>query len=272
MSTATEAPHTASRACYLRGCPETGCREQHRRYCKQYGLDAARSRPRTVSPEPYIAQVRALVAAGWTHSAIAGDTGLSTGAIRDLAAGEPHFIYPDTADRLDRHRPAATPPNWWVDCTGTARRIQALAVMGWTQQAVAAELGMGYSTVRSIANGRRRHSPRATAQAVAALYARWSRKPGPSLTSRGIARTRGWVGPLAWDGNIDDPAARPDATGIGATVLPKRDNLRNDEIKHLAGFQLPLHEIAKRVGLEEKDVEGRLTKWRTEREQEAIAS
>lgn len=267
----TTAPHTPSRACYLRGCNQPACRDKHLRYCKEYQHETFHTGPLTTDSAPYIARVQALTAAGWTHAAIAADTGVGITTIRDLAAGESVRLYRDTAALLDQHQPADEPPNWWVDSTGTMRRLQALTVIGWPQHTVAAELGLGYSTVRSIANGRRRSTPRHTADAVTALYARWSRRPGPSATAAGRARARGWHGPLAWEGNLDDPSAKPDTTGEGADGERKRDNLRPQEIRHLAGFQLSAHTIAKQVGLPVRDVEDRLAKIRSEK-QPAVAA
>lgn len=173
-------------------------------------------------------------------------------------------------------QPAAEPgQTLYVDATPSRRRIQAMQCIGHSYRAIAEASRSTDTRIHLIADGQPTVR-KAVADRIAAAYRQLAyQAPGfDRFTSRtrNNAIAKGWVGPLAWDGNIDDPAAQPDTTGIGATVLPKRDNLRNDEIKHLAGFQLPLHEIAKRVGLEEKDVEGRLTKWRTEREQEAIAS
>jgi hypothetical protein len=262
--------HKPSRACHLRGCDQPACRNEHLRYCKRYQYDTAHAGPRTVAAAPYITHVQALVADGWTHAAIAADTAVGITTIRDLAAGEARHIHRDTAAALDRHHPADVAPTWWVDCTGTIRRLRALTVMGWPQHAIAAQLGLGYSTVRAIANGRRRSTPRHTAQAVADLYAQWCRRPGPSPAAAGRARARGWHGPLAWDANtIDEPGAEPDTQGRGVDGKRKRDCLRNDEIRHLAGFQFSAHTIAKQVGLPVKDVEGRLAKIRAEKAEAA---
>jgi DNA-directed RNA polymerase specialized sigma24 family protein len=264
MTTATADVHAPSRACYLRGCQQPACRDKHLRYCKQYQFSRARTGRHTTDAAPYIIKVQAFVAAGWTHRAISETTGVGITTIRDLAAGEAHRIYISNARRLDRHQPTTNAPTWWVDATGTMRRIQALTVIGWPQESIAAALGLGYSTIRRIANDGRRHTPRATAEAVAALYADWSRRPGPSRSAAGRARARGWHGPLAWDSNIDDPNAIPDTEGVGTEAAGRRDNDRPAEIRHLAGFGLSADTIAKQVGLNVKDVKTRLGKLRTQ--------
>lgn len=269
----TTTDHPASRACYLRGCNQPSCRDQHLRYCKQYQYDAHNNGPRTTDATPYITQVQALVNAGWTHAAIAGDIGICVTVIRDLAAGEARRVANDTATRLDHHQPADTPPNWWVDVTGTMRRLQALTVMGWSQEAQAAALGLGYSTIRAIANGRRTTTPRRTADAVTALYAKWSRRPGPSLSAAGRARARGWAGPLAWGHNtIDNPSATPDMTGVGPIAHRRRDPDRPAEIEHLAGFGLSIDTIAKQVHLSPKDTASRMAKLRKTAPEEQVAA
>lgn len=105
-----------------------------------------------------------------------------------------------------------------VDGTGTRRRLQALAVLGWSNVKLARELGMTPSNFGAFT--RRPEVLARHAVDVRGLYDRLSTSQ-PAATSgydrAGIervkagARRRGWVGPLAWDDDaIDDPAARPD--------------------------------------------------------------
>jgi transposase-like protein len=96
-----------------------------------------------------------------------------------------------------------------IDATGTRRRLQALARIGHTYQAIAEELGVVRSCVQQWAGNRRVH--RRTAAQVAELYDAWSMTVGPSSKSRARAEAAGWPPPLAWDDeSIDDPATQPD--------------------------------------------------------------
>lgn len=112
---------------------------------------------------------------------------------------------------LDAYADAAA-----VEGTGTRRRIEALAAMGWSIPVQADRLGVHRSTVSRILDG---HSAEAaTVRAVRALFDRlWDQTP-PATTkgqrislgrTRAMAARRGWLPALAWDDNIDDPAARP---------------------------------------------------------------
>lgn len=112
-----------------------------------------------------------------------------------------------------RHRHGRAQPQV-VDATGTRRRLQALAAMGWPQTKLAAELGYateragGAAVYRLMREDTTRVNVR-TAQAVEQLYDRLAMSPGPSQPARQHARQAGWAPPLAWDDNLDDPQAQP---------------------------------------------------------------
>lgn len=104
-----------------------------------------------------------------------------------------------------------------VDPTGTQRRLQALAAIGWNNQRIADRLGWRWQNVRALACGTPQHVFKATADRVAAIYRDLCAQPGPSAHARAAAARRGWLSPIAWD-NIDDPNARPQVdTGVGHT-------------------------------------------------------
>lgn len=104
-----------------------------------------------------------------------------------------------------------------VDATGTRRRIQALAWLGWSLARLSARLGGDESHARKILGSS--WVTAATERAVRELYDElWDQAPpedGPydrraASRARNYARARGWVPPLAWDDDeIDDPAGRP---------------------------------------------------------------
>lgn len=267
MTTPT-ATHEPSRACYLRGCQHPACRDKHLRYCKQYGVRRHREGPRRIDATETATHLRALIADGWTQTGLEQATGVAAHTICGLVNGLHTQVYRDTAHTILAFRPDADAdrPGHWTDPIGTIRRVRALACIGWPQYTVADAIGVRRATLSHVVLGNRQKVAKTTARAVADLYPTWMLRPGPSTTARGIARSRGWHGPLAWGADIDNPHARPDLTGIGHDEPGRRDPLRPVEIRHLAGFGYSAHEIAARVGLPKKDVESRLAAIRAERQ------
>lgn len=91
-----------------------------------------------------------------------------------------------------------------VDATGTKRRIQALAWMGWPYRTIAHECG--WRSAEAVGQTlRRTYVERATAQAVSAAYERLSMRHGPSRLAHVRAAAKGWAPPLAWDDIDNDP-------------------------------------------------------------------
>jgi hypothetical protein len=103
-----------------------------------------------------------------------------------------------------------------IDATGTRRRIQALAVRGWSRNSVARKIGMREDNFRK-AISQDRVTARVARQVVAAYDEMWNQDPLDHGVSRNaVARIRkgaeraGFHGPLAWDDDtIDDPKAVP---------------------------------------------------------------
>ncbi len=94
-----------------------------------------------------------------------------------------------------------------VDPTGTSRRLQALAYIGWGIESLAEPLDMHPHHISRLRLGRRMIYRRAMI-AVARVYDELSMTPGPDAKAAQHARRSGWLGPLAWDDDtIDDPAA-----------------------------------------------------------------
>jgi len=123
---------------------------------------------------------------------------------RGTAAKEDWRLYTNVR-RQGRYEPRT------IDGTGTARRLQALAAIGWGSTDVAELLGFSGVSRRHVQ--RLRHAMRVNVQTAAAvrdLYDRLSMTPGASPIARRRALEAGYVPPLAWDEHaIDDPAAKP---------------------------------------------------------------
>lgn len=131
------------------------------------------------------------------------------------------------------HRRLRARPCPTVDATGTRRRVQALACLGWSAAELSRSLGRNRSYLAKAIDRDRVHPT--TAAAVEALYDRlsmtWCTTPTAARTAA-TARAAGWVPPLAWDeGAIDDPTATP--YGVHPTPVDGLDPVVVDRI--LAG-------------------------------------
>lgn len=104
-----------------------------------------------------------------------------------------------------------------VDGTGTRRRLQALVAIGWSQNQLAALVGMQAGNFsRTLVSDRVRAS---TARAVRRLYAEIHDTPptptnrherGAATRARQAAAAAGWLSPGWWDDDtLDDPTYTP---------------------------------------------------------------
>lgn len=107
-----------------------------------------------------------------------------------------------------------------IDGVGTARRVQGMAVQGWTYRQIGARLGCTWQFVQKVAD---RENPKVridTAERVRAVAADLAFRPGPSQVSRRRALDKGWVPLGAWpDGHVDDPQAVAEV----AALAPRKD-------------------------------------------------
>jgi hypothetical protein len=161
---------------------------------------------------------------------------------------------------LNRGRPLL------VDATGTRRRLQALAVIGWGTGQLAGQAGVTPTAVKQWMH-RGQVQPH-TAARVADLYDRLWDKPGPSAKARAHAVKSGWAPPLAWDeGSIDDPQARAnrgwrairdgkrafDEIAVEEAMRGRRVHLRPVEraeaVRQLTALGLSAAEISRRLGV-----------------------
>jgi hypothetical protein len=118
-----------------------------------------------------------------------------------------------------------------IDPTGTRRRVEALAVLGWSRAQIARQIGMGETAFKKAC-----HKERVTARLarqVAAVYDTWwNQNPTDhGISANAAARVRadatrsGFHGPLAWDDDtIDEPTALP-LTDANAPVATEGGNL-----------------------------------------------
>jgi hypothetical protein len=103
------------------------------------------------------------------------------------------------------------------------RRLEALHAVGWSESAIARQLGVSKQAVNNLRAHSGQYVAASTVARVAAVYDRlWDKAPGDRFATRTInwAARRGFAPPLAWDDDtINDPAAVPALTATAAPVL-----------------------------------------------------
>jgi hypothetical protein len=176
-----------------------------------------------VDAAPVRAHVLALREAGMSEAAVISRLNLPQSALKNVmrgANGRPpgRTVLRETAEAVLAYWPTLDdfPDTALIDATGTRRRTEALAVLGWSGARLAREIGMGKDNFNTCLRGQRVSAR--FARKVASLYDRlWSQKPEDHGVQGQLAnRTRkqaasaGLHGPLAWDDEtIDDPKTVP---------------------------------------------------------------
>lgn len=180
---------------------------------------------RLVDAEPVRKHVNELRARGmgWKQIAREADVEASVvsrllygSVVRGKQYGPSKRMRPEKAEKLlavQFGRPAV------YRSVGTARRLQALMVNGWTMRELACRIGMEPGAFGPVVHGDRMVSRR-TREAVERIYDElWDQAPPRRTPAEKLAYTRSvryaasrkWAPTLAWDDNtIDDPDAKPD--------------------------------------------------------------
>ena len=114
----------------------------------------------------------------------------------------------------ERNTRAVTGHNVWVPATGTMRRLQALAVAGWSTDMVAARCGAHPRHLAKIRGGEMTHVRIRTAlrvERVARELVMQPRTDRAAKITKFRAAANGWVPAFAWDSIDTDPSpAIPD--------------------------------------------------------------
>lgn len=150
----------------------------------------------------HLAKLRAL---GWTEKQIGARATLCRMGIGRIARGQHRRVRPDT-EGLILAIPLEPPPGdtrHGIDSTGSRRRVQALAWMGWPAAEVAARAGTTRGTLQCEILPSRRISVR-LARRIAQVYDQLSMVEGPSRTAAAVARRMGFKPPLWWDDETID--------------------------------------------------------------------
>lgn len=225
MTTATKPlpPHGSLSRHKYHGCKCQTCRQNYRDYQnRRYRRRAYGTWQPYVDAEP-IRQ----------HLLMLRDHGISFTRVAEIAGLYPAtvggFLYPagpsrpvkkratrETADKIFAVTPDTATPGI-VDATGTHRRLQALAAVGWPMSALAPHTGLATATVSRLLRQPRVYA--ATADVVTRAYNKlWDQRPethgvakAAAERTRRWARRNKWAPPAAWDDDrIEDPDAQPD--------------------------------------------------------------
>ena len=190
--------HGTLTAYFARGCRCEDCRACARRYNKRLKLDQHRGVSRLVDAQPARDHVAGLLAAGMSFRAISIAAGWRSRNALDEALKRPRVTRRTLERILGVGLDSDTRHDGYVDATGSRRRLQALAAIGWPSRDLADRLGhRDHSTVLDVQTGRIRTVRRRTAAAIAGVYDSLWDAPGPSQRVRRHAADRGWLVPMA---------------------------------------------------------------------------
>lgn len=213
-----------------------------------------------VPAAPVVAHMRALQGQGWTLRQIADAAQVAHSTPHALAHQE--LTKRTVAERILRvtGSPPSLSSHTLVDSTGTRRRVQALATLGWSPERIAVRAGISRGPVYRALGGGGVSVSSATAIRVA-YDALWDVRAtgGRCDVVAARARAAGWAPPLAWDDDtIDDPTASPegvqdrdpDAAPVNAKKVHVDDIVEQLELDPAA----PLRVVAERLGLRKETI------------------
>ena len=222
-----------------------------------------------VDPEPVRAHLASLSAAGLGWKQVARLTGVSNATIGKLVLGvrrpdgthrpPSSKVRKETAEKIlsvhatiDTLAGGASVPQ-----TGTRRRLEALVYQGWSVSRLSREYGNQYALHQIL--GRGSDVTVDTARRVRDLYERlwdvappeddWHSRQAASR-ARNLARSRGYLPPLAWDDEtIDDPDTQPD---LAVLPVPRGRNVRG-----IGDDMLEDYEFLREQGLDDEQIAAR---------------
>ena len=239
------------------GCRCEPCRAAAARASKAWRRDNYLGIVKLVDAQPLKDHVAMLMASGMSFRAIALTAGYtSRNALADSMTRS--RVRPATMARI-----LAVSPNrdnrrdGYVDATGSRRRLQALAVNGYSTRDLAGRLGHKHAaTVQDIASGKTPTVRYRTMDAIRDLYEELWDKPGGNDRSASIARSKGWLPALAWDDDlIDRPDHEPqDVRRIGISGGGSGVTLEDIEEARDQGYRTA-REIGWRLGLTQTAVQ-----------------
>ncbi|MFM9261838.1 hypothetical protein ACKAMS_24690 [Rhodococcus sp. 5A-K4] len=158
-----------------------------------------------VDKQSTVDHVSRLLAVGLSFAMIARAAGITETTITNMLDGSSAQIRRGVADALASVDGKPHRQQSFVSSAGTRRRIEGLAVLGFSVNYVATELGVDKSNFAKIR--KRQTVTYETYSAVKELFDGVGADGGCTRTKRWAA-SNGFVHPLLWD-DIDDPFAEP---------------------------------------------------------------
>lgn len=213
-------PHGRFQTCYrTHGCRCKPCRAREARRKAGERARIREGRHEGMADPTWVAgHIQALKLCGMTARDIARCSGLNEASIHRIDEGRVKRVYPQTAKAILAVRPESVA--WraekaWVNPVGTLRRVQALMALGHSGRDISRRTGHNSEWVAKLLRSPLRVEERSRLAVVRVFEEMSMERPeGPyAERTRGIAARRGYAPPLAWDDDIDDPAAVPDVDG-----------------------------------------------------------
>ena len=231
----------------------TACKAANAKYAKARKLRVDAGYVTLIPSQKVVEHIQQLQAAGMGWRTIADTAGVARSVVARLlrydTSKPAQRLRVATVRKLMAVRPQPADGSF-VNILPTARRLQALVAIGYTQAYLAQQIGWTPQNLNAIITCRRPNCTHKLAKAVNDLYEQLSATPGPSKRSRALAARKGWAPPLAWD-DIDNL----DETAKGAAPLPVRTSIDVNEVTWLLQAGETLEVIAKRLGAKPKSIE-----------------
>lgn len=214
--------------------------------------------PVLVDPAPAREHVLELLDLRLTVYSIARDAGVSDEVVYRLINNITNRLRVRHAHALMAVTHHPNPRQVRVLAIGAARRLRALAAIGWSWKPLAEHTGINSSSLSTIINDGRTTITWQTWVTIRDTYETLSGTPTTGLVAermRRTATTKGWPAPLDWEGHdIDDPrvtvVARPWEPRTAKEVAAERAVL----VAELTGKGLSAKEIAGRLGVTSRTV------------------
>lgn len=244
--------HGTPNAYVVDRCRCRDCREANNARRRRQSRNAAYGRAPYVDATPTRGHLQHLVDQGMGPKRIAAVSGIGHGVISAILygkhLGDGRVRQPNkrvTAETEQRVLAIALDlaDGVRVDGTGTRRRLQALATLGWSINALARATSLDRQCLDNALHGRGQ-TMMGTRRAVAAIYEQLWNTPAPTSTkgervaagrTRARARREDWAPPMAWDDEtIDDPGATPFVGDVTDITTAGRGRVNTDSLTDCA--------------------------------------
>lgn len=220
------------------------CVAFHSRSCTLREIARLRGEPPLHPAGPVVEHINRCLASGMSCRLIADRAGVARATVSYLARGISKGCHRAKALRILAVHPGDFDQVAERSVLGSERRVRALYAIGHGATAISVAASLDAATVSYIANGHWKTINGRTAAAIQQAYRQLAWTPGTSAPAKRRARRGGWDHPLAWNGDMDDPATRPEPTGSEGL---KQVSMRPD-VEHLLRSGEAESSIQRRTG------------------------